>query len=339
MTARRMLFGNAGGPYHGPVSLPTDWALARASGNPLLTNTAGEPTEMYVPAAVELPSGLVYAYCKGSARIYAWAAADAGGPFVLANGGGQVIGPVAATWESNFTLEPTVLYDADNDLIHMWYKGRAAASDSWAWGHATAPGSDPTNFTKDAANPILTSDDVETDLGSGNITDLGTGCVVVGPDGTFHFYGYALYGGIYHLFQATGTTFNDPGSCEEILDAPGGAVNTVETPDVVRIPGLGAPRYAMFYAIGQDAPGSRTIRVGTSTDLETWDFSDTTDLISPTGSGWEEDEAFSGHFLKENASPWLAPKIDSTGRWRYYYSGLKDTHAQSGLAYFSPTRT
>jgi hypothetical protein len=335
MTARRMLFGTGGGTFSGPPSLPS-WGIVRHSGNPLLTITGGEPNEMYAPAAVELPNGDIYAYCKGAERIYAWRSTDGGETFSLANAGGQVIGPVGGSWEHTYTLEPVALYDEDTDLIHLWYKGNDGNPNNWAWGHATATGSDPVSFTKDPANPILTADTVEADIGGGNITDLATGSVVVGPDGTFHFYGYALYGGVYHLFQATGTTFNDPGNCEAILSAPGGATTVVETPDVIRIPGVGSPLYAMFYAIGGTLSAGRTIRVGTSPDLETWDFSDATNVLSPTGTGWEEDATYSGHFIKENASPWLAPKRDDLARWRFFYSGYEDGVAQSGIAYMTP---
>lgn len=338
---RALLLAAAGGSGAFTVppvtELPIDWGITRHADNPLLTVTMGEPNEMYTPAAVELPNGDIVVYVKGAARIYVWISTDGGATFDFMVGGAHVIYPVAATWESDFVVEPAALYDEDTDLIHVWYKARAAAADSWGWGHATAPGSNAADVTKDPANPILTSNAVEADLGSSNITDLTIGCVVRGPDGTFHFYGAALYDGIYHLIHGTGTTFNDPGDFEVILDAPGGSVTVVQCPDVFRVPGPGSPLYAMFYAIGEDQPGPRTIRVGTSTDLSTWDFSDTTDILSPTGTGWEEDETYCGHLIKENASPWLAPKLDGMGRWRYFYSGLEDSIARAGLAYMEPT--
>lgn len=338
MIARRLLVAAAGGgAFTAQVELPTDWNITRHAGNPLLTVTGGEPNEMYIPAPVELPNGDIVVYVKGASRIYAWISEDGGATFDFMVAGASVITPVAATWEASFCLEPMALYDEDNDLIHVWYKARDANPNNWAWGHATAPGSTPAVLTKDPANPILTSNAVEADLGSSNITDLATGCVVYGPDSLFHFYGYTLYDGIYHLIHGTGTTFNDPGDFEAILDAPGGAVTVVECPDVIRIPGPGTPLYAMFYAVGEDQPGLRTTRVATSSDLYTWDFSDTTDVLSPQGTGWEEDETYCGHFIKENTSPWLAPKLDGSDRWRYFYSGLEDAVAQSGLAYMEPT--
>lgn len=335
MTVTRRLMAVAGGgaSFPAPSGLPSDWGVVRHADNPLIVTLGAETHEMYVPAGLRLASGDIWVYVKGAARIYAWKSTDDGESFAIQGGGGQVVGPGAGgAWDNNFALEPTVLYDEPNGTIHLWYKGRGATDADWAWGHATAADSDPLSFTKDAGNPILTSATVSAALGGGTMGDLATGSVIkIGS--TTHFYGYAKYDGTYQLIQATGSDWDDPSGVSSILSA-GGGVTIVETPDVIKLPnGL----YAMVYSYGGDQPAPRYVRAGLSSDGETWDFSSTVDILSPTGTGWEEDETYAGHFIKENAAPWAAPYTDGSGRWLFYYSGLEDDVAQSGLAYMTPT--
>lgn len=323
------------GTFSDVAEYPASWGITRYSGNPSITNTGGEPNEMYTPASLRLSNGDIWCYVKGAARIYAWKSTDGGETFSIQNGGSQVVGPgTSGAWDDGFALEPCVIYDEANSTIHLWYKGFNAAATVSGWGHATASDSDPTSFTKDAGNPILTQSTVQTALG-GTVTDVATGSVVkIGS--TFHFYGYVHVTDRYRLFHATGTTWNDPGSVTSILTASNTTTHSiVETPDVFRLPGI-PERYVMFYAEGGPQPNARTIRAGRSEDGSTWDFSDTTDILSPT-SGWESTEVYSGHFLKVSTTPWLLPYVDSQGRWKFYYSGLDNAgHAQSGLAYMTP---
>lgn len=314
-----------------PASFPTDWNIERYAGNPVITNFGAETTEMYTPAPIQLPNGDIWVYVKGTARIYAWKSTDDGATFAYQNGGGQVVGPSAGQWDETFVVEPAALYDDATSTIHLWYGGRDANPDNWAIGHATAPLSDPTSFTKDPTNPILTAQDVETALGATDVDDLKFSApIIIGS--TYHFYGYALVDSVYHLIHATGTTWNDPGSVESILAATVPGVTVVQSPSVVRMPGGGDPAYAMIWALGGTQPAARWLRDAESDDAETWTFG-TTNILSPTGTGWEEDEVYCAAILKEpDGSPII---ID--GKWQLYYSGLEDTVAQSGLAYMEPS--
>lgn len=329
----------SGGSFAPPVAdLPASWGVSKFAGNPVIDvdDNPDETTEQYVPSPIQLANGEIWVYVKGNSRIYAWKSVDDGETFSLENGGDPVIAPVAATWEASFTLEASAVYDQPTDTIHIIYKGRDANVNNWAFGYATAPGSDPTDVTKYGSNPILTANAIESALGVGNITDLGTGDTVV-IDGEYHTYFYALYGGEYHLLHATGTGWTDPVADAVLLDAQGGDT-VVETPAVFRIPGIGDPVYVMFYARGGTLAAGRSIRAGSSSDGITWDFSDTTDVISPA-TGWEDDSAYSGHLLKKSRSPYLSPIIDTSGRWKFYYSGYDDTtgKANAGLAYLTPS--
>lgn len=313
-------------------AFPTDWGITRFAGNPVIdvANNPNETNEQYVPAPIVLPNGDIWVYVKGADSVYAWKSTDDGETFALQNSDNPVISP-ASGWESEFALEPAAVYDPATDTIHLYYKGTndAQGDAGWGWGHATAGGSDPTTFTKDAGNPILTSATVSTALGGGAVLDLSISDVVkIGS--TFHFYGYAHEGGVYQLIQATGTDWDDPSGVESIQNPPGG-MSVIQSPSVFRV---ASGEYAMFYSVGDAQPNPRWIRVASSPDAETWDFSDTTNIISPSGTGWEEDEAYTGSVLKYGIGP--NPYLIG-GRILYYYSGLEDTVANSGLIYMEPS--
>lgn len=330
-----MSIRTSGGPF-APASFPSAWSPAEDASNPLVDvdDNPAETTEQYVPASIRLPNGEIWTYVKGNSRIYAWMTTDPAVPPSLQNGGAAVLAPIAATWEGSFVLEAHAIYDEAHDTIHVWYKARDANPNNWAWGHATAPGSDPTDFTRDAANPILTSNQVEADLGATAVTDLAISSVIqVGS--VFHFYGYALIDARYKLIHATGTTWNDPSGVEALLAASADS-RVVETPSVIRLLHSALPRYVMFYTEGViGLVGSRSIYQATSDDAETWDFSDLAAVIAPT-AGFDSQQAYSGQFLRENQYPWSLPYVDSSGRWLYYYSGYDGAEADSGLMYLEP---
>ena len=341
MLARRLLIagGGGGGGSAGTLLAPYDWTIAREATNPVIdvADNPAETLEQYTPGPIRLASGDVWVYVKGLDRIYAWKSTDDGVTFSLQNGGAGVLVPVPATWEASFVVDPGAVYDLANDTIHLFYKARDGGVANWQWGHATAPGSTPTVFTRDGANPILTKANAQTQLGGGTTRDLSlTSVIKIGS--TFHFYGYGEYdsgsGFVYRLLHATGTTWNDPSGLTILLSAV--APDTVvESPSVYLRPGGGG--YGMFYARGTTLSAGRTIRWASSTDGTTWDFSNTTNVLSPT-SGWEANSVYSGAFIMESASPWSSPVyIDST--WRYYYSGYTSVngHANVGLAFLTPT--
>jgi hypothetical protein len=153
---------------------------------------------------------------------------------------------------------------------------------------------------------------------------------VVKIGSTFHFYGFTFYDGVVQLVQATGSDWDNPSGIESILSA--GADPVVQCPSVFLVNGI----YAMFYSVGGFQPDPRWIRVAHSPDGETWDFSDTTNIISPTGTDWEEDETYAGSVLKDGVGP---NPVLIGGKMLLYYSGLETPPADAnvGLIYMEPS--
>jgi len=297
-----------------PCTAATAWTLTREPTNPVITIPAGETVEQYVPAPVLLPDGRLVAYCKGGSRIWMHISTDGGTTF---DAGVVVLSPVAATWESAFVLEPTAVYDDVADVIHVYYKGRNADASNWQWGHATAPGSTPGVLTRDPANPIFTKANALADLGASTEQDFGISSVHV-CGGVYHFFGYGGFNSRFQLLHATGTTWNNPSGLTSLLLAENDN-RILETPTVFSF----RTKWGMLYARGDPQPDPRDIEFASSTGgLASWDFSDTTPIISRTGSGWEEKEAYSGQILKDKAGVPIAVG----GKWLFYYSGLSAAH-------------
>lgn len=324
-----------------PRTFPTSWTVTREATNPVINvlNNPNETLEQYVPAPIRLTNGDVWCYVKGNSVIYAWKSTDGGVTFSLQNSNNAVIGHgTAGAWDSKFALEPAAVYDAANDLIHLWYKGTndATGATNWQWGHATAPGSTPTVFTKDAGNPILTNANASTQLGGATVTDLAVSDVIkIGS--TFHFYGYANYNGGYELIHASGSSWNNPASTTSILTAATAGVTVVETPTVFVLPNYYTPTYAMLYTLGGTLAAGRSIRAASSSDGVSWSFAGS-DVIAPT-SGWEANSAYSCSVLKDTADPFVTALTDTSNRMKVYYSGYNAStgRASSGLAYLTPT--
>lgn len=313
----------------------TDWGVERFAGNPVIDvdDNPAETTEQYTPAPVRLPNGDIWVYVKGLDRIYAWKSGDDGETFTLENGGAAVLAPIAATWEEAFVVDPAATYDPESDTIHLYYKAtdQETGDDNWQWGHATAPGTDPTDVTRDAANPILTEANALSDLGGGTLEDLSLSDVVkIGP--TIHFYGYASHSGTYKIVHATGTDWNAPAGLSVLLTAPGGAFTVVQAPSVFYVNG----QYAMLYSTGGAQPDPRYIRAARSTNGFDWDFTDTTNIISPEGTGWEEDETYAASVLKDGTG---SEPVLIGGKMLLYYSGLETPpgDANVGLIYLDPS--
>lgn len=331
MLARRLLQSTVG-----TLAFRLGWGVDRYVSNPIITVNPGNPAEnveQYTPAPIgPLPDGSYWVYVKGASRIYAWKSTDGGFTFSLQNGGAAVLAPTSG-WELSFVLEPTAVYDVASGTIHLYYKGDDSNPANWQWGHATAADSAPTVFTRDPANPILTKANAQSDLGGVTTSDLAISDVIkVGS--TFHFYGYALYGGLYHLIQATGTTWNDPSSVNEILASESTSFE-VTNPCVVR---MASGSYVMLYTRGgaSTAP-PRGLRVGTSLDGVSWNFA-TTDYIMSGTTGWEDGGVYAASVLKAQAAPYSDPVLDGSGRWYLYFSGISSTthHANTGLAFLAP---
>lgn len=316
---------------------PTVWNVVRESTNPVINvaNNPNETAEQYVPAAIQLGNGDVWVYVKGAHTIYAWKSTDGGVTFALQNSNNPVIniGGVG-TWDHGSVVEPCAVYDSANSTIHLWYKGTddATGATDWGWGHATAPDSTPTVFTKDAGNPIISNSSGNTQLGGAGLTDFAVSDVVkIGS--TYHFYGYALYNSVYRIVHATGTSWNDPGSLSVITSAPSDWRTVIQGPCVFTYGSL----YGMFYALGGTQPSfTRAIFVGSSTDGSTWNFQGG-EILGPVGTGWELLETYLGRVVKTSTSPFSAPVTDTSGRWHFYYSGYDGSKANVGLAYLTPS--
>jgi len=174
--------------------------VEKYAGNPII-DVDGNPLEsdeQYTPSTVQLEGGHYWTYVKGKDRIYAWRSCD-GEQWTLENDGVPVLSPSAGKWDSRFALEPMVVYDSASATIHMFYKGRDDGA-VWSIGHATAPASDPTNFTKDPA-PVLTGGDIGTALGV-SVTDCSPSSLIM-DGGTFYLFGYYNDGAGLGIFYAT----------------------------------------------------------------------------------------------------------------------------------------
>jgi hypothetical protein len=317
----------------GPFPPVSSWTITRSGSNPITSLPSGESSEQYVPAPLRLASGDIWVYAKGQSRIYAWKSTDDGVTFSIQNGGVAVLTPGASgAWDHDFVLEATVVYDQVNGSIHLWYKANPGpAGTGISWGHATAPDSDPTNLTKDPANPILLGEDVAVALGGSPVADMAVSCVLkIGS--TFHFYGYIQYGGTYYLCQTTGSNWNTPTASGFSLISRFDSSVVFETPSVIRAPD---GSYLMLFAKGGSGLSSRSILTATAPDGETW-TAQTGTVLAPTGSGWEEKQAYSGQFLRSNFAPFSDAYVDGSGRKLFYYSGASATPIyRAGLAYIT----
>lgn len=337
MIARRLLVAALGGGAFSYPPFPTSWDVTREAANPVIVVAGGEPLEQYDPAPYLL-AGSREVLVKGAARIYRYKDASGSLPFSGQNGGSAVINiGSSGAWDDTHALEPHAHYDSSANVIRAWYKGSGDGGTTWNWGYATAPGGTPNTYTKDAGNPILTASAINTKMGGAGVTDTAPFDVI--PEGsTYHFYGYVQYDGKYQIVHMTGTDWDAPDvSTLTVLLAPASPTDLAATGSVFEFPTLHSPRYGMFYTWGPVSGSGRTIRVGKSDSLGSgWDFSDTTDIISPT-SGWEVYHVYTPRLLRENTSPFLKP-IVSGDEWTLFYSGADAgwAHSQTGIAYLMP---
>lgn len=326
-----------GGGFTATATMPATWNVSRDASNPVIdvADNPNETVEQYVPGPFRI-GDRTWVTVKGSYDFYVWRS-SAGGvpPYELMNGGLPIVSHGGAGYKSLSAIEPAAKYDLSTDTVHYYWKGRTTG-DVWSCAHGTAPGSDPTDVTEDAGNPFLTSATIATALGGGTVNDVVVSDVVVGPDGTYHFFGYVLHNSVYKLWHGTGSDWTTVGSITSLLSAPGGAVTVVQCPSVFRMPPMiGTPLYGMWYSLGGGQPNPRSIRLGTSSNLTTWSFSDTTDYMSPT-TGWEDDEVYASSLLRSPISPYLAPLLNADGKWELFYSGLGGGVASSGIFYLDP---
>lgn len=312
---------------------PGAWTLIRSSANPIFTVNPGNPnenTEQYTPCSVRLGNGDIWVYVKGTGKIYAWKSTDNGETFTLQNSNNPVINIGAGgSWESSAVVSPACFYDLATTTIHIYYKGFDGDNNHWAWGHATASASAPQTVTKDPANPILTSANVQTQLSLTGLLDLAISDVIkIGS--TYYFYGYLLdNSGNYKLFYATGSAVNNP-AAQAVIVTPSSPYDLVEQPTVFTHPG--GSTYIMLYAEGyQASSGVRYGRAAFSLDGTTW-VPIPGRPVQPSGSTWESQWTHTFNVLKANAAPYTDAVLIN-GHYNIYYSGgnTNATLTQGGL--------
>ncbi|HEV7373332.1 MAG TPA: hypothetical protein VGN95_01325, partial [Pyrinomonadaceae bacterium] len=213
--------------------------------------------------------------------------------------------------------------------------------------HATASGSSPNTWTKDPANPILTSASVQSVLGTATLVDMAISSLVVNG-GVYTFYGYAVEGtsgspsSRSHLFRATGTTWNNPVVQNKIITC--GPQRNCSVPEVFKHPQ--SKIWTMIFTEGSylQTPSLRDYRnlvVMTSPDGATWARLPQNDvLLNPSmtavGSlGWKDRQAFAASIVKKLSGE---PEL-SNGRLMMLISGVRgaDLHTNSGVVYLTPS--
>lgn len=318
----------------------SSYLIQRDGANPLINvPVPWEGKSQYVPHAVRLANGDVWLVVKGDNGrcINGYRSTDGGRSFTRE---GIVIAPTSGTWDAHVTIDPVVAYDAAADVIHYYYKGNQthAGYGGWNIGHATAPGSDPLNVTKDPANPILTSASVQSFFGLPEIRDLYFSDVVIDPWNRFVWFGgfYGPHGTPYQIFRCRGTTWNDPTPRGELV-SPQAPYDFVQAPCVIRLPG--SAQYLMWFTEGYDGTNddARLLVAATSMDCANWTRVPGVILNRGAPGSWDDRKVFAASFLK--GGPKMDTPIDYAGAWRLYYSGgsMADPYrARSGGADVRP---
>lgn len=264
-----------------------------------------------MPAPIRLPNNDIWCYVKGVSSIYAYSSSD-GESFTLENGAAPVLDVSGAGWDSQFAVEPAAFIEGST--IHIYYKGTddPTGVNNWAWGHATAPTSDPTNITKNAGNPILTGATVATDLGATTVTDLALSDVVkIGS--TYHFWGYARVDNRYQIIHATGNAVDNPSNVTSVITASSDD-RIVQSPSVFQSGADFIMSYSRGLVARTPAP-SREVAAAISPDGVTGWNANVNPLIV-AGAGWEAQRVFVASVLKDNLTPILI-----ADDWYLYYSG------------------
>lgn len=142
----------------------------------------GETANCYAGNAVRLGNSdtlIGVAKGDGAALLYSFISTDGGQTFTYVD---TVIQKNTQSWHSARIVEGMLYYQNGNDTIHLIYKGYNNVV--FQMGHAWALRSDPTNFTDDAANPVITDAQTEADLGF-SVGDMGPSCVITYNDSIY----------------------------------------------------------------------------------------------------------------------------------------------------------
>lgn len=341
-----------------PASLlPQNWIQERSSANPVVPLGAGDINtidEQYQPTVIRVQNGDIWIYVKGTRRIYAFRSTDNGETFAIQNGGSPVLDPgMEGDWDDGFVIDPCAVYEPETDTIHLYYKGGHYDTNdlpalylSTGWGHATASGSSPTIFNKDAG-PVLTAATALAALGASDVVDLRLASVIkIG--GTFYFYGDMITGTSYvngsdylgRIFYATGDSWTSP--IVQDYAFPNHSDNQENNgwvhmdPMVYQQPG--SPVFTMLYSEGEYYQGEglgRHIRVATSQDGRVWKQTPGT-FLSSTNNSWEAQMVYGSTILRKSSGGFTEPDL-MDGKYLIYYSGLNlENQAASGLVRVVP---
>lgn len=161
------------------------------------------------------------------------------------HGGNPVLEPSGSGFEAAKVYNPTVWYDEDAAIYHMWYAADGVQVGTQI-GHATSP--DGLEWTRDPANPVIGADQ----MAGSPFTAFTPGDVIADADGLMHmFYGGLIQSGldvqfaVGHATSLDGSTWN-LGNGQPILRGKPGSWDSqvVAFPDVFEHDGT----YHLFYA-------------------------------------------------------------------------------------------
>lgn len=305
----------------GATLLPSAWYRERSTANPVIAVNATETGEQYIAAPILLSNGDIWIYVKGATRLYAYKSTDDGETFTIQNSGSPILLPGSSgAWDESIVLDAYAEYDEDTDTIHLFFKGRNA-SHVYGIGYATADGTDPTSFTKDAANPILTTSDFSTAFSGDAVTDLALSSVIRHSDTSFTFYGHYTGSTQHWFWRATGSDWDDINLQARFDMTPRYHLKLQEIttyPKVFKLTDGGG--YGMLFTEGMATQTDmRCIQSAVSIDGETWTRAESPFLVPHTETTWEARRV-------HHIAPLKRPEgelLEVDGKVLMYYSGTR----------------
>ncbi len=196
--------------------------------------------------------------------------------------GNPLLGPADAGMPCEKVYNPTVWFDADAGIYHMWFAADVTNTGTQI-GHATS--TDGLAWTPDPANPVIGTDE----MAGTAFSAFTPGDVIVDPDGTMHmFFGGLFQVGAAQIQYAVGHATSQDGSSwdlhggDPILQGVDGRWDSkvVAFPDVFFHDGT----YFLFYA-------------GSSS-------------VANDGNFYYVDDAQLGYAYSENAIDWIRATPD-----------------------------
>lgn len=322
------------------------WNGTKDSNNPIISPSDNDnaSSEQYSPGIAVDPNDqdIVWMYVKsdeGSNTVLRlWKSTDGGKSFSMQS-------TTFEASDSNLTIDevrnPVLVYDPNKSSWYLWYRGEGN-TDGESIGRAS--GSDPESLTDDGNNPILTENDIQTDLNSAAAKDPRLRDLVK-KDGTWLFYGTFSTGNSNlnenFVFLAEGESIDD---------------NQLEVQHIIAgttdIPRSGE-KFSVGGVVRQNGVYYMTVMVGTGDSGE--DKAETYVLIGDgrtfkpvvgtfvdTGStnDWDERWAYAGNWLKkqgygdqgdnssgDNGFDRLDRRNDKA---RFYYNGQSTSNSENG---------